>query len=137
MVPNAADFNLEAFTLNIGSDKVSLGPGPTIEIVKSSGRFEVLAESGLTGTGPLAGNDVFLAFIGSSNSDIANLKLPSNFPTDFTSTDLSYLIKGQVDSLHDLGPLTSFSSTVPEPASLTLAGVVAAVLSGYAWRRRR
>jgi hypothetical protein len=132
MLSNVAFYDLVGFTLHIGSDTVSLPAGPTIEI--RAGFFEVLGETGVTGTGPLAGNDVFLQFTGSSDTDLTNLKLPGIFPTDFTHTDLSYAIKGQTDSLHDLGPLTSFSA-VPEPASLTLLGV--AGIAGYAWRRRR
>jgi hypothetical protein len=36
-----------------------------------------------------------------------------------------------------IGSEAAFGATVPEPASLTLAGVVAAGLVGYGWRRRR
>jgi hypothetical protein len=129
IVSGGAAFPLVAFSFDIGGDQLS-DSSASISLT-DLGDFRVQSDV-LAGTGPLAGNGVFMDFGGTSYTTFATL--PSSFPTDFTTAIASYIDNGR----GPLGPINSLSQVAaPEPASLTLLGIGAASLLGYGWRRTR
>jgi MYXO-CTERM domain-containing protein len=81
-----------------------------------------------------------LPFAGEIDAVLPSAEFPTGAGTFALNTNLSQVINTQdlpVATPDTLVVSVSITSAVPEPASLTLAGVVAAGLVGYAWRRRR
>lgn len=120
-----------AFTVNIGADTLTnTGSGNNIEVINLGGVGDLLIGGfTMTGTGPLNGSGVFPEFFGSSDPSFAALTLPSQFPTDFTTTSLNYFVNN-VDSF---GSIRNYAQAnpVPEPLGISLfaTGLAALVLT--------
>lgn len=59
---------------------------------------------------------------------------------DFTSPDANdgSLLRSEYGFMYRLGaPNGSFGGTAPEPASITLCGIMGVCMAAYGWRRRR